>query len=315
MRKKWASVLLVLVLLLQVISWPAGVQASSDDIMSKCKVKETNAIGARQLLANPAVSPLVSFLTAKQYTLIPKQITAEWVECGNEKVIVTLFPYRQDESTFVKAHLVVWNITSGLERQHIGAVAAVYKNTKALYIIKRLGGHPEVSLISLEAAKKHLPLPFSDIQGIAPKWEQSAPQVNIKVVHTSCPMEQGTPWESSAPLSTTFWKSVDVPNNGYSVLGFLVWSFHQKKWWYYDGNSMWGVGVATYVSNMDPNFIDRGLVHQWDYDDGYPMTWHDSMRQERIENCVVHYGCIGNDYPAVDIIAHADGSFQYSTWK
>jgi hypothetical protein len=108
-------------------------------------------------------------------------------------------------------------------------------------------------------------------------------------------------------------KWVDAWRNGYTLLGFVAYRFHQKKYYCYNGSRVSNVTVNAYVSNMDSQHYYQGVVSssgRW----GTSYTSHVSMRQGRIDNCVLKYGCIGSDYPAVEITAYKSGSYTYRTW-
>lgn len=108
--------------------------------------------------------------------------------------------------------------------------------------------------------------------------------------------------------STATYKEVDVVLTAYTLLGFVAYRFHQVKSWIYDGNTVSNVNVFVYLSDVDPNFVYRGIVNSTD-NWGPGHTWHYSFRQGHIENCVVKYGCIGSTYPYIWIRAMNNGDF------
>ena len=110
---------------------------------------------------------------------------------------------------------------------------------------------------------------------------------------------------------------VDAWRNSYSrVFGSLVYRWHQVKYWCWQGNRITSVSVSAYPTNVDPNWYYRGLASSADnyylWCCGISTSGHYSLRQARMENCVLKYGCVGSEYPWVKIWARGDGSYSYS---
>lgn len=110
-------------------------------------------------------------------------------------------------------------------------------------------------------------------------------------------------------------KNVWARRVGHSLLGFVTYKF--EHWKYF----CWNYPTITYVEgshrwlDVDPNFLVRG---QWG--DGYWYEWRGaahggqtSYRQGQIENCILHYGCLGTFYPYVQIWINGNGAWTYST--
>ena len=102
------------------------------------------------------------------------------------------------------------------------------------------------------------------------------------------------------------------------LFGTLIYKFHETVHYCWNtANKLTVVNTGTHISNVDPNWIYRGLTAS----DGYFFTWccgqaqsgHYGLRQGHFDNCVLKYGCIGSEYPWVKIWIHGDGSWSYST--
>jgi hypothetical protein len=115
-------------------------------------------------------------------------------------------------------------------------------------------------------------------------------------------------------------RQVSVNRYATSVLfGKIVYRFWQDKYWCWSYPRVTSVSVSTHVSDMDPNWYYRGLTSSssWFYTwcCGNGSSGHYSLRQGRMENCVLKFGCIGTEYPWVKIWARGDGSYSWSTGK
>jgi len=102
------------------------------------------------------------------------------------------------------------------------------------------------------------------------------------------------------------------------LVGTVVYKFHQTVHFCWNtANQLTVVNTGTYVSNVDPNWIYRGLTAS----SGYFFTWccgqaqsgHYGLRQGHFDNCILKYGCVGSEYPWVKIWIHGDGSWSYDT--
>jgi len=119
-------------------------------------------------------------------------------------------------------------------------------------------------------------------------------------------------------MSLSGCNSVDAWRNGYSALGTLVWRFHQVKHWCWSYTRITSVSVGHYVSHLAFTHHFAGIVGQHDFfysvfpNDG-GRGGHDSMRQGRIDNCPLKFGCIGSEYPLVRIWVNGDGWWWYYT--
>lgn len=105
--------------------------------------------------------------------------------------------------------------------------------------------------------------------------------------------------------------TVDAWRTKYTLLGFVAYRFHQTKQWCWSYPRITSVNVGTYMSDVDPNYILRGVSgYGWFY------TWagsgeggHYSYRQAQVENCVLGYGCLGTTYPWVEIWVNGNGAW------
>jgi len=110
-------------------------------------------------------------------------------------------------------------------------------------------------------------------------------------------------------------KNIWARRIGHSLLGFVTYKFEHWK------HFCWNYPTITYVEGghrwleVDPNFLVRG---QWG--DGYWYEWRGaahggqtSYRQGQIENCILHYGCLGTFYPYVQIWINGNGAWTYDT--
>lgn len=109
--------------------------------------------------------------------------------------------------------------------------------------------------------------------------------------------------------------SVDAWRRGSTLFGATAYVFHQVKHWCWSYPRVTSISVGTYVSDVDPNYIVRGTWgHGWYFSwNGSGSGGHYSYRQARIENCVLHYGCIRNEYPWVEIRTYGNGGWSYNT--
>jgi len=107
---------------------------------------------------------------------------------------------------------------------------------------------------------------------------------------------------------------VDAWVRSTTFFGFTAYRFHQVKHWCWSYPDITSVNVGTYFSDVDPNYYVRGTWgHGWYYTwRGSSRGGHYSFRQARVENCVLHYGCIRNEYPWVEIWVNGNGAWTYN---
>jgi hypothetical protein len=107
---------------------------------------------------------------------------------------------------------------------------------------------------------------------------------------------------------------VDAWRNHYSLLGFLVWRFHQLKYWCwtYPRIHTGSLSIGSKFTNVDSqqvvNWDDHGYgyYYQWA---GSPYGGHFSDRNGSVSNCVFRIGCLSTSYPYVDIWINGNGAF------
>ncbi len=107
---------------------------------------------------------------------------------------------------------------------------------------------------------------------------------------------------------------VDAWRNHYSLLGFLVWRFHQYKYWCWTYPR-----ILTSTLSIGSRFtnVDSQQVVNWDnHGYGYYYSWagspyggHFSDRNGSVSNCIFRVGCISTSYPYVDIWINGNGAF------
>ena len=110
-------------------------------------------------------------------------------------------------------------------------------------------------------------------------------------------------------------RQVDWYESGHSLLGALIYRFHQVKYWCWSYPSITYTNVYTYVSNVDASQQYRGVIGASDY----YYTWsgssrggHYSFRQAKFDNCILKYGCVGSSYPWTKIWANGNGAWTAS---
>jgi hypothetical protein len=112
-------------------------------------------------------------------------------------------------------------------------------------------------------------------------------------------------------------RTVDVARTQRSVLGFVVFRFHQVKKWCWTYPRITSRAVWTYVSDVDPMMNYQGVVssvgYYYNWLAGIPGSGHYSFRQGKFENCLVWFSCIGTYYAWVKIWVRANGTYSYAT--
>lgn len=108
-----------------------------------------------------------------------------------------------------------------------------------------------------------------------------------------------------------------VKNRGESITGDLVYKYNTwTQWcWNRSDRAITSVRTGEYLSNVASTMYYRGIVGQderfYAWRSGFNKSGHWHERQVQMENCVLRYGCISNDYPRNVIRAHSDGTY---TW-
>ena len=221
------------------------------------------------------------------YVLRPETaIAAKVSRNGKEIMRVLLVPYQEKAGTW-RGHVAFWEGEWNGIRDR-GAIATDGRDK--VYV----PGEDGIRRISVDDLENELVLPLNAIVGPTPPW-----------------MPRYTVYQKRSVMdrvrSTATYIEVDVPLTAYTLLGFVAYRFHQVKSWVYDGNTVSDVNVYVYLSDVDPNFVYRGIVNSTD-NWGPGHTWHYSFRQAHVENCIVKYGCIGSTYPYIWIRAMNDGT-------
>ena len=98
-----------------------------------------------------------------------------------------------------------------------------------------------------------------------------------------------------------------------TLLGFTAYKYNQHIYWCTDGVNVHTTGERyDFMSEVDPNFYYRERTA--DSVSAVPSSDVESFMQGRVENCVIKYGCIGNEYPSVKIIMRGNGTSSYEAW-
>lgn len=114
---------------------------------------------------------------------------------------------------------------------------------------------------------------------------------------------------------------VTVTQTRKGAFGEVLWKFHiWTDWCWTRSNQVVDVnGKNWYTSDFDSTFIWQGLVNTQVYyydfsaNDGHPKSAYYHYRMGQIENCVLHYGCIGTVYPANYLRSYYNGTWLWDT--
>src|SRR5581483_2422335 len=258
-----------------------------------------------QVLDREDVISLQKSLSQQGYNIADESALVSSVKCEDDKniAVIVLIPFTKDGAT-IAAHITSWKgnwDSKDLE----GAIAIVESAQDVVYSYNE---KKEVVSESKGNWSKKAKIPFETFDGFALPLATKEDVTESTAQRTQLP--EGN--SSIQLLATTYCKTVDIARTGYTILGFVDYKFHKRKYWCYNGSAVSNVNVSVYLSNMDPLHFYRGIVAQWDIP---YATSHDSMRQGQIDNCISTYGCISTTYPAVQIVAYANGSYGYSTWQ
>ena len=274
------------------------VTAASSGV-SPCSVQLINGDNVvSQALANGDIKALQDFFAKQGYSVVSNMALTSFVQCGEkDAVTIVLLPIVVNESQTLFAHIAYWKGNWG-SRSLEGALALVESDQDFVYVYN---DKKEVVSLAKGNWSKKAKLSFDEIGGLGLplKTNDDVTEQNAGIPNNIIP-------------ATTYCRSVNIARTHYTTLGFVAYKFHQTKYWCYNGSTVSNVNVNVYLSNVDPNYYYRGIVSQWDV----PRSGsHDSMRQGQFDNCILQYGCIGTSYPAVQIVANANGSYGYSTWE
>jgi hypothetical protein len=100
-----------------------------------------------------------------------------------------------------------------------------------------------------------------------------------------------------------------------SLLGFVAWRYHQvDHWcWQYPNITCLNIGSNFYDVDANGQVVYDSAGYGWYYTwSGGPFGGHYAHREGRIDNCVLHYGCIGSYYPYVDMWLNGNGAWTAS---
>lgn len=259
------------------------------------------------MIKQKRVKALSEFLMKQGYQKSIGSAMIASVQCNGNHLngVVVIIPFTQNGSTIV-AQIAQWN-GSWNTTEYDGAIAVIQDRQEWVYDYDELQ-HKIIPVKKSEWIKKN-DVPFGYIQGFSlPLVKQD---VSLVTEISQPYVDNG--FQGIQLTGTTSCKTVDIQKTVYTLLGFVAYRFHQRKYWCYNGSTVSNVNIGVYLSDVDPNFYYKGIVNQWDIL-GQNSTFHDSMRQAQVDNCIVKYGCIGSSYPAIQIITYANGQYSYSTW-
>lgn len=133
---------------------------------------------------------------------------------------------------------------------------------------------------------------------------------------------------SGGCCSAEGWRWVRVWTDSHSALGALVFTYNEQVQWGWGGGIpgvRWGEvrdvwHPQPWFSNIAGCcFINPRVIWQSEYFFGWSAmnySWNTGwsyQTQGEISNCVFRYGCFGESYPRINIWAHANGSYDWST--
>jgi hypothetical protein len=96
-----------------------------------------------------------------------------------------------------------------------------------------------------------------------------------------------------------------------SLLGFVIYKYHHKASWCYNGTKTTKVYNRTgWLSNTDGTVKDLGVEVSWV--DGVNTSMARSFYQKQVEHCVLKYGCYATTLPRVKLFLYADGHATYN---
>lgn len=106
-------------------------------------------------------------------------------------------------------------------------------------------------------------------------------------------------------------------------LGYTIVYYHfnqEKRWcWNRAGAFTSDHTDGAYFSRVDRLWYPQGnpqrLAYRYNWVSGAPHSGHYSRYQQRIDNCIVKYGCIGNENPYVKIWSHSDGTYTFDAGR
>jgi hypothetical protein len=112
-------------------------------------------------------------------------------------------------------------------------------------------------------------------------------------------------------ILATSCKSTNRYQIAYTLLGFRAWEYHTHVRWCYTGSSVTSVPEHYgYFANVDSQFYPREvMVNVLNY---YSANQQQAFTQQRIENCVLKYGCIGSASPWNRVNVYGNGTNSYS---
>ena len=124
---------------------------------------------------------------------------------------------------------------------------------------------------------------------------------------------------SGGSSSASGCRKVTVKNVVKTLLQSTAYKFNTWTYWCWNrsNRTVFDVSTGWYLSDVDPNFYWREMLidntHYFSWYTGYPKSGYKHEKQGRVENCVPHYGCIGNTYPHNILYSYSNGTWSWYT--
>jgi hypothetical protein len=112
-------------------------------------------------------------------------------------------------------------------------------------------------------------------------------------------------------------QKVTLRNRATTLLGSTAYRFNTWTYWCWSrqNRTISSVRTGWYLSDVDKQFVWREMIvdntHYFSWYSGYPRSGYKHEKQARIENCVLHYGCIGNTYPRNVLYSYSNGTWSW----
>ena len=113
---------------------------------------------------------------------------------------------------------------------------------------------------------------------------------------------------------------VTVRNRAETLLEYTAYRFNTWTYWCWNrqNRTISNVRTGWYLSDVDSQFIWREMLidntHYFAWYSGYSTSGYKHEKQGRIENCLLHYGCIGNTYPRNILYSYSNGTWSWYTY-
>ncbi len=110
---------------------------------------------------------------------------------------------------------------------------------------------------------------------------------------------------------TTYCRNVDVAYSHSTVFGELLYTWHHVIGFCYNGSTVGSFSPRyDYTSDRDSSMVIQELNRNDHWGENTSESY--SILGRHIQQCVLNYGCITNDYPHSTIHTNANGGYTYS---